>query len=202
MTHEAGMRLGELEGIVGEEDGYSAESDAAILLQGLDIPDDFITGRWPSSRADRRCACCSRRRCSDILRHCCSMSRPTTSTWTRSTGSRILEPVRGHADRDFARQAFFERRVHAHRRYRLPDDHHLYRRLRRYGDGQDADPVTSRSRQRATREEDRAAERLHPALRRRHPREPGHGRAAKKSSGCRPPSSRARTSSAHISSSR
>ena len=32
------MRLGELEGIVGEEDGYTAESDAAILLQGLDIP--------------------------------------------------------------------------------------------------------------------------------------------------------------------
>ena len=39
MTHEDGMRLGELEGIVGEEDGYTAESDAAILLQGLDIPD-------------------------------------------------------------------------------------------------------------------------------------------------------------------
>jgi len=38
MTHEAGMRLGELEGIVGEEDGYSAESNAAVLLQGLDIP--------------------------------------------------------------------------------------------------------------------------------------------------------------------
>src|SRR5437762_12944465 len=39
MTHEAGMRLGELEGIVGEEDGYSAESNAAVLLQGLDIGD-------------------------------------------------------------------------------------------------------------------------------------------------------------------
>src|SRR6187431_2564035 len=38
MTHHDGMRLGELEGIVGEEDGYTAESDAAILLQGLDIP--------------------------------------------------------------------------------------------------------------------------------------------------------------------
>jgi ATPase subunit of ABC transporter with duplicated ATPase domains len=38
ITDEDGMRLGELEGIVGEEDGYSAESDAAILLQGLDIP--------------------------------------------------------------------------------------------------------------------------------------------------------------------
>ncbi len=38
MTDADGMRLGELEGIVGEEDGYSAESDAAILLDGLDIP--------------------------------------------------------------------------------------------------------------------------------------------------------------------
>src|SRR5271167_5274870 len=40
-TDEDGMRLGELEGIVGEEDGYSAEADAAILLQGLDIPDEL-----------------------------------------------------------------------------------------------------------------------------------------------------------------
>jgi len=39
LSDEDGMRLGELEGIVGEEDGYSAESDAATLLQGLDIPD-------------------------------------------------------------------------------------------------------------------------------------------------------------------
>jgi len=39
LTDADGMRLGELEGIVGEEDGYTAESDAAILLQGLDIPD-------------------------------------------------------------------------------------------------------------------------------------------------------------------
>jgi ATPase subunit of ABC transporter with duplicated ATPase domains len=41
MTDEDGMRLGELEGIVGEEDGYSAESNAAILLQGLDIPEEL-----------------------------------------------------------------------------------------------------------------------------------------------------------------
>jgi ATPase subunit of ABC transporter with duplicated ATPase domains len=41
MSDEDGMRLGELEGIVGEEDGYTAESDAAILLQGLDIPDEL-----------------------------------------------------------------------------------------------------------------------------------------------------------------
>ena len=43
MTDEDGMKLGELEGIVGEEDGYSAESDAAILLQGLDIPEQLHT---------------------------------------------------------------------------------------------------------------------------------------------------------------
>src|SRR5215218_4878619 len=41
MTDEEGMRLGELEGVVGEEDGYSAESDAAILLQGLDIAEEL-----------------------------------------------------------------------------------------------------------------------------------------------------------------
>ena len=38
MTDADGMKLGELEGIVGEEDGYTAEADAAVLLQGLDIP--------------------------------------------------------------------------------------------------------------------------------------------------------------------
>ena len=41
LTDEDGMRLGELEGIIGEEDGYSAESDAATLLDGLDIPDSL-----------------------------------------------------------------------------------------------------------------------------------------------------------------
>jgi ATPase subunit of ABC transporter with duplicated ATPase domains len=35
-----GMRLGELEGTIGDEDGYTAESDAAVLLAGLDIPED------------------------------------------------------------------------------------------------------------------------------------------------------------------
>jgi ATPase subunit of ABC transporter with duplicated ATPase domains len=41
MTDADGMRLGELEGIVGEEDGYEAEANAAILLQGLDIPGEL-----------------------------------------------------------------------------------------------------------------------------------------------------------------
>ena len=37
LTDRDGMRLGELEGIVGDEDGYTAETDAAVLLDGLDI---------------------------------------------------------------------------------------------------------------------------------------------------------------------
>jgi ATPase subunit of ABC transporter with duplicated ATPase domains len=41
LTDADGMRLGELEAVVGEEDGYTAESDAAILLQGLDIPESL-----------------------------------------------------------------------------------------------------------------------------------------------------------------
>ena len=40
LTDEDGMRLGELEGVVGEEGGYTAESDAAVLLQGLGIEDE------------------------------------------------------------------------------------------------------------------------------------------------------------------
>src|SRR5215468_2031902 len=40
LTDEDGSRLGELEGIVGDEDGYEAEANAAVLLQGLDIPDE------------------------------------------------------------------------------------------------------------------------------------------------------------------
>src|SRR5215467_9663674 len=41
LTDADGMRLGELEGIVGEEGGYTAESDAGILLDGLDVPADL-----------------------------------------------------------------------------------------------------------------------------------------------------------------
>jgi ATPase subunit of ABC transporter with duplicated ATPase domains len=56
MSNEDGMRLGELEGVVGEEYGYSAETDAAILLQGLDIPDtvhERKMGELPSGQKMR-----------------------------------------------------------------------------------------------------------------------------------------------------
>jgi ATPase subunit of ABC transporter with duplicated ATPase domains len=42
MTDDVGMRLGELEGIVAEEDGYSAESNAEVLLEGMGLPKEFF----------------------------------------------------------------------------------------------------------------------------------------------------------------
>lgn len=41
LTDTDGMRLGELEGIVGQEGGYTAESDAGALLDGLGIESAF-----------------------------------------------------------------------------------------------------------------------------------------------------------------
>jgi len=54
MTDADGMRLGELEGLVGEEDGYSAESDAAILLQGLDIPHELHERQMAELQSDQK----------------------------------------------------------------------------------------------------------------------------------------------------
>jgi ATPase subunit of ABC transporter with duplicated ATPase domains len=41
LTDKDGMRLAELEGIVGDENGYTAESDAAMLLDGLGIEESL-----------------------------------------------------------------------------------------------------------------------------------------------------------------
>ena len=86
MSNEDGMRLGELEGIVGEEDGYSAESDAAVLLQGLDIPAALHDRTIAELQADRKCVCSWRRPSTAGPRRCCSTSRRTTWTSIRSTG--------------------------------------------------------------------------------------------------------------------
>ena len=45
VTDEIGVRLGELEGVVAEENGYVAESEAAEVLSGLGIPADKHTDK-------------------------------------------------------------------------------------------------------------------------------------------------------------
>jgi ATPase subunit of ABC transporter with duplicated ATPase domains len=42
MTDDVGMRLGELEGIIAEEDGYSADTNAEILLTGMGVPAEYV----------------------------------------------------------------------------------------------------------------------------------------------------------------
>ena len=42
MSDDVGMRLGELEGIIAEENGYSAESDAELFLSGMGISEDYF----------------------------------------------------------------------------------------------------------------------------------------------------------------
>src|SRR2546430_8903693 len=55
LTDADGMRLGELEGIVGEEGGYTCEADAGILLDGLGIESAlqfFFSSRRRHTRFD------------------------------------------------------------------------------------------------------------------------------------------------------
>ena len=42
MTDEVGMRLGDLEGIIAEEDGYSAEANAEELLSGIGVKSEYF----------------------------------------------------------------------------------------------------------------------------------------------------------------
>ncbi|MBA3602413.1 MAG: ABC-F family ATP-binding cassette domain-containing protein [Parachlamydiaceae bacterium] len=42
MSDDIGMRLGELEGIIAEENGYSADSEAELFLTGMGIPEELI----------------------------------------------------------------------------------------------------------------------------------------------------------------
>lgn len=41
MTDDVGMRLGDLEGIIAEENGYTADSEAELLLAGMGIPQEY-----------------------------------------------------------------------------------------------------------------------------------------------------------------
>lgn len=43
MTDEVGMRLGDLEGIIAEENGYTADSDAEMILAGMGICEEYFS---------------------------------------------------------------------------------------------------------------------------------------------------------------
>ena len=156
MTDADGMRLASSKGIVGEEDGYTAESDAAVLLDGLDIPESLHEKKMSELQGGQKVR---------VLLAQALFGGPQGLLLDEPTNHLDLDSIHWlrdflvrydrHADRHLARPPFPQRRLHPHRRHRLPDDHHLHRRLRRHGGGEDADPLEGRVRQRAAREEDR-----------------------------------------------
>ena len=124
------MRLGELEGIVGDEGGYTAETDAAILLDGLDIPEALHDRKMSELQGGQKVRVLLAQALfgnPDVL----LLDEPTNNLdldsvhWLQD----YLRRVRGLPHRHFARPPFSERDLHAHRRHRLSDRHHVHRRL-------------------------------------------------------------------------
>ncbi len=198
MTDDDGIRLGELEGIVGDEDGYTAEVRRSRSSPGSrHSRRAFTSARCPSSRAARKSACCWRRR-SSASREALLLDEPTNYSRSRfhSLAAGLLRSLRRHADRHLARSPLPQQRLHAHRRHRLPDHHHLHRRLRRHGDGQDAGALRIES-QNAQREKKIAQLNEFIARFSAGTRSSQVTTAARRKwSACRPPSWRAPTSSA------
>lgn len=54
MTDAVGIRLGELEEVIAEEDGYSAESNAEVLLLGMGIPQEMHSQKMSMIPTDQQ----------------------------------------------------------------------------------------------------------------------------------------------------
>lgn len=54
MTDALGMRLGELEEIIAEEDGYSAEAGAEVILHGMGIPEEYFHKKMQEIPTDQQ----------------------------------------------------------------------------------------------------------------------------------------------------
>ena len=54
MTDAVGMRLGELEEVIADEDGYTAESEAEMLLTGMGIPEKLFRKKMHEIPSDRQ----------------------------------------------------------------------------------------------------------------------------------------------------
>ena len=52
MNDDIGMQLGDLEGIIAEENGYSADSDAELLLDGMGIKHEYFTQKMHAIPTD------------------------------------------------------------------------------------------------------------------------------------------------------
>ena len=174
MSNEDGMRLGELEGIVGEEDGYTAESDAAILLQGLDIPDALHGKTMAELQGGQKVR---------VLLAQALFGHPAALLLDEPTNHLDLDSI--HWVEEFLNRYDGTLIVISHDRHFLNNVcTHIadidYETIITYTGGYD-DMVMAKTQvaddhrgpERAAREKDRAAERLHRPLLRRHAVQPG-----------------------------
>ena len=143
------MRLGELEGVIAENDGYTAESDAAVLLDGLDIPESLHDRKMSEIQGGQKVR---------VLLAQALFGGPDALLLDEPTNHLDLESI--HWLQDFmiryqgtliviSHDRHFLNSVCTHiGRYRLSDHHHVYGRLRRHGSGEDADSLPHRSAER------------------------------------------------------
>ena len=122
-------------------------ADAAILLQGLDIPDELHERKMGEMQGGQKVRVLLAQA---LFGHpqALLLDEPTNHLRSRldPLAAGFSQQLRRRADRHLARPPFPEQRLHAHRRHRLRNHHHLHRRLRRHGDGQDADSLADRRR--------------------------------------------------------
>ena len=174
MTDEDGMKLGELEGIVGEEDGYSAETDAAILLQGLDIPEELHERKMGELQGGQKVR---------VLLAQALFGHPQALLLDEPTNHLDLDSI--HWLQRFLNDYDGVLIVISHDRHFLNsicthiadiDYQTIITYTGTYDDmvrGQDADSFADRRPERAAGKENRAVERIHRAFLRRYAVEPG-----------------------------
>jgi len=116
--------------IVGDEGGYTAEIDAASLLEGLDIPEALHERKMAELQGGQKVR---------VLLAQALFATANALLLDEPTNNLDLDSVHwlqdyliaytGCPDRHFARSPFPQRSVHSHCRYRLRNGDHLHRRL-------------------------------------------------------------------------
>ncbi len=169
LTDEDGMRLGELEGIVGDEGGYTAETDAAVLLDGLDIPESLHDRKMSELQGGQKVR---------VLLAQALFGTPGVLLLDEPTNNLDLDSV--HWLQDYLIRFEGCLIVISHDRHFLNEVcTHIadidYQTIITYTGGyddmvlaEDADPFAHRIGKRAAREKDRAVERIHPRFARRY----------------------------------
>jgi len=132
LTDADGMRLGELEGIVGEEGGYTCKRTPHFARR-LGVESTLHERKMGELQGGQKVRVLLAQALFGNPARCYSTSPPTTWTLIRCTGCRLSSEYEGVLIVNLPRPPFPQQRLHSHRRYRLRNHHHVQRRLRRHG---------------------------------------------------------------------